>query len=116
VFISCLGLFGLAMYAAEQRQREIGIRKVLGASILNIVNLLTSDIVRLVMISVLIAVPFAYWCMNKWIQDFAYRIELDAWIFLVASLSIMLIAFITVSFQSIRAALMNPVKSIKVVS
>ncbi|MCF1714760.1 ABC transporter permease [Flavihumibacter sp. RY-1] len=116
VFISCLGLFGLAMYAAEQRQREIGIRKVLGASILNIVNLLTSDIVRLVMISILIAVPVAYWCMNKWIQDFAYRIELDAWLFLVASLSIMLIAFITVSFQSIRAALMNPVKSIKVVS
>ncbi|WP_420151145.1 ABC transporter permease [Spirosoma sp.] len=113
ILISCLGLFGLAAFAAQQRTKEIGVRKVLGASVMNIVLLLSKDFLRLVVIAILIASPIAWWAMNKWLQNFAYKITIPWWIFVVAGLLATAIAFITVSFQSIRAALMNPVKSLR---
>ncbi|TKT91708.1 ABC transporter permease [Dyadobacter frigoris] len=111
VLISCLGLFGLATFTAERRIKEIGIRKVLGASISGIVKLLSTDFVILVLISVLIASPIAYYVMNKWLEGFAYRIEIHWWIFPMIGLLTVLIAVFTISFQSIKAAMMNPVKS-----
>jgi putative ABC transport system permease protein len=113
IFVACLGLFGLAAYAAERRQREIGIRKVLGASVEGIVLLLSRDFVKLVVVALLIASPIAWYAMNKWLEDFAYRIELEWWIFAIAGLLAIVIALLTVSFQSVKAALMNPVKSLR---
>jgi putative ABC transport system permease protein len=108
-----LGLFALAAYTAEQRTKEIGIRKVLGASVAGIIAMLTKDFLKLVIISILIASPLAYLAMNKWLQDYAYRIQIEWWIFLIAGLVAVLIAIITISFQAIKAALANPVKSLR---
>jgi putative ABC transport system permease protein len=113
IVIACLGLFGLAAYAAEQRNKEIGIRKVLGASVTAIVSMLSMDFIKLVLISILIASPLAWLVMNKWLQDFAYRTNIQWWILGGAGCVAILIAFITISFQSIRAALSNPVKSLR---
>jgi len=113
ILISCLGLFGLAAFAAERRTKEIGIRKVLGASVAGITGLLAKDFLKLVVIAIVVASPIAYWAMNQWLQDFAYRIDIQWWMFVVAALVAVGIAFLTVSFQSIRAALSNPVKSLR---
>ena len=113
IFIACLGLFGLATYMAEQRTKEIGIRKVLGASVGNVVNMLSKDFIILVLVASVIAFPVAWWAMHNWLQDFAYRITIRWWIFLVAGAIAFLIAFITVSSQAIKAALANPVKSLR---
>ena len=113
IFIACLGLFGLATYIAEQRTKEIGVRKVLGASVSNIVSMLSKDFLKLVLISAIIAFPLAWWAMNKWLQDFAYRVNIGWWIFIAAGFIALLIAVITVSTQAIRAAIANPVKSLR---
>ncbi|WP_460948199.1 permease prefix domain 2-containing transporter [Spirosoma daeguense] len=113
VFISCLGLFGLATFTAEQRTKEIGVRKVLGASVNSIVGLLSKDFLKLVAIAIVIASPVAWWAMNEWLQSFAYKIDLTWWVFALAGLIAIAIALLTVSFQSVRAALMNPVKSLR---
>ena len=113
ILISCLGLFGLAAFSAEQRSKEIGIRKVLGSSVTGIVTLLSQDFLKLVIISFVIATPIAWYGMGKWLQAFAYRIPLSWWMFALAGLISMFIALFTVSFQAIKAALMNPVKSLK---
>jgi ABC-type antimicrobial peptide transport system permease subunit len=113
IFISCLGLFGLATFTAEQRTKEIGVRKVLGASIAGIVGLLSKDFLKLVGIAIMIASPVAWWLMNQWLQGFAYKIDIEWWMFVLAGILSVLIAVLTVSFQSIKAALMNPVKSLK---
>ena len=113
IFISCLGLLGLASYSTMQRTKEIGVRKVMGASVGSIVGLLSADFLKLVMIAFLIASPIAYYGMYKWLQHFAYRTDIHWWIFAAAAVLSTLIAFATVSFQSIRAALMNPVKSLR---
>jgi putative ABC transport system permease protein len=113
ILIACLGLFGLVTYAAEQRMKEIGVRKVLGAKVTGIVALLSKDFTRLVLISALVAFPLAWWGMNQWLQSFAYRIGLSWWIFVVAGSAAMLIALLTVSVQTARAALANPVKSLR---
>jgi len=113
VAISCLGLFGLATFAAEQRTKEIGIRKVLGATVANITTLISKDFIKLVCIAIVIATPLSFLAMNKWIQSFAYRINIGSWIFVVAGLIALLIALITVSFQAIKAAIANPVKSLR---
>ena len=113
ILIACLGLFGLSTYAAEQRIKEIGIRKVLGASVTSIVNMLSKDFLKLVVIASLISFPVAYWAMNTWLNDFAYRINISWWIFLLAGTIALVIAFITVSFHAIRAGLSNPVTSLR---
>jgi putative ABC transport system permease protein len=113
ILIACLGLFGLITYAAEQRTKEIGIRKVLGATVTNITTMLSKDFFKLVLIAALIAFPFAWWAMNKWLQSFAYRIHISWWIFLAAGIIAILIAVITVSFQAIKAAIANPVESLR---
>jgi putative ABC transport system permease protein len=113
IFIACLGLFGLATFIAEQRTKEIGIRKVLGASVQGIVQMLSKDFVKLVAISFVIAAPMAWYFMHKWLQDFAFRINISWWIFAAAGLAALLIALVTVSFQAIRAAVSNPVKSLR---
>jgi putative ABC transport system permease protein len=113
IIISCLGLFGLAAFSAEQRNKEIGIRKVLGASVSGIVGLLSKDFLTLVVISFIIATPIAWWGMHKWLQVFAYRIDLSWWMFALAGLIAVFIALFTVSFQAIKAAFSNPVKSLK---
>lgn len=113
IFISCLGLFGLASYSTLQRRREIGIRKILGASAFGIVQLLSADFLRLVAIAILIAVPIAWFGMHSWLQDFAYRIDIPWWIFVVAGLLALGIALVTISFQAIKAAIANPVKSLR---
>ena len=113
IFVSCLGLFGLASFVTEQRTKEIGIRKVLGATIPGIITLLSKDFLKLVIIALLIAVPFSWWAMNNWLQDFAYRTDFRWTIFAVAGLMAVVIAFLTISFQSLKAALANPVNSIK---
>src|SRR5439155_13381296 len=113
IFISCLGLFGLAAFSAEQRKKEIGVRKVLGASVPGIVQLLSKDFLRLVMISIVIATPVAWWAMSKWLQAFAYRITISWWMFALAGFIAIFIALITVSFQAIKAAIANPVKSLR---
>ena len=111
--IACLGLFGLAAFVTEQRTKEIGIRKVLGASVSGLVGLLSKDFVKLVGIAVLIACPLAWWLMDNWLRDFAYRIEMGWWIFVLAGILALLIALITVSVQAIKAAIMNPVKTLR---
>jgi putative ABC transport system permease protein len=113
ILVACLGLFGLITFIAEQRTKEIGIRKVLGASVTSIVQLLSKDFVILVVVSIVIASPIAYYIMNKWLQDFAYRVEISWWIFALAGIIAIAIALLTVSYQAIRAALMNPVKSLR---
>lgn len=113
IFIACLGLFGLATYTAEQRTKEIGVRKVLGASISSLIALLSRDFLKLVVIALLLASPVAWWAMNQWLQDFAYKIDIDWWLFALAGLLAVGIALLTVSFQSIKAALVNPVKSLR---
>lgn len=113
VIIACLGLFALSAYMAEQRSKEIGIRKVLGASVGGITTLISKDFIRLVLISVLIASPIAWWGMNKWLQDFVYRAPVSPWVFVLAALAAIGIALFTVSFQSIKAAMSNPVKSLR---
>ena len=113
ILISCLGLFGLAAYTAEQRSKEIGIRKVLGASVSGLVKLLSKDFLKLVGISILTAMPIAWFAMDNWLQDYAYRIEINWWIFVMAGVVAILIALLTVSFQAVKAALANPVDSLK---
>ncbi|MFC5411003.1 ABC transporter permease [Larkinella bovis] len=113
ILIACLGLFGLAAFMAEQRTKEIGVRKVLGASTVSIIGLLSKDFLKLVLIAILIATPIAWYGMNQWLEDFAYKIDVPWWVFAVAGLVAVLIAFVTVSFQSIKAALTNPVKSLR---
>jgi len=113
IIIACLGLFGLAAYAAEQRTKEIGIRKVLGASVSTIVNLLSRDFIKLVLIAIVIATPVSWLAMHSWLQTFAYRQNFHWWVVALAGAAAILIAFVTISFQSIKAALTNPVKSLK---
>jgi len=113
IIISCMGLFGLSMFTAERRTREIGIRKVLGASIANVTTMLSKDFLILVLISILIASPIAWYFMNQWLQDFAYRTNISWWVFALAGLIAVLMALITVSFQAIKAAIANPVKSLR---
>jgi ABC-type antimicrobial peptide transport system permease subunit len=113
IFISCLGLFGLATYTAQVRIKEIGIRKVLGASVANIIQLLSKDFLKLVVFAIIIATPVAWWAVNKWLQGFAYRINISWWVFAVAGLLSVLIAWITISFQAFKAAIANPVKSLR---
>ncbi|WDF56773.1 ABC transporter permease [Mucilaginibacter sp. KACC 22063] len=113
ISIACLGLFGLVTFTAQQRNKEIGIRKVLGASVSNIVNMLSKDLMKLVIIATIIAVPIAWWAMGMWLNNFAYRIHMNAWMFIAASLIALIIAFATISFQSIKAAFANPVKSLR---
>jgi putative ABC transport system permease protein len=113
IVISCLGLFGLASYAAEKRVKEIGIRKVLGSSVQGIVRLLSKDFLKLVLIANLIAWPLAWLVLNKWLQDFAYRVQISWWVFVAAGVTALLIALLTVGFQAIKAAVSNPVKSLR---
>jgi putative ABC transport system permease protein len=113
IFISCLGLLGLASYSTMQRIKEIGIRKVMGASVTNIVNLLSKEFLLLVVLSFFIAAPIAGYFMDKWLRGFAYRISMSWWMFVAAGLTALLIALLTVSFQAIKAAVANPVKSLR---
>lgn len=113
IFISCMGLLGLSMFTAKRRTKEIGIRKVLGASVMNITAMLGKDFLKLVMISFLIASPVAYYFSNQWLQNFAYRTSITLWIFFLAGMIALLVALITISFQSIKAAIANPVKSLR---
>lgn len=113
IFIACLGLFGLAAFAAEQRTKEIGVRKVLGASVASIVALLSKDFLKLVLIAIVIASPVAWYAMHRWLENFAYKIDMSWWVFALAGLLAIGIALLTVSFQSVKAALMNPVKSLR---
>lgn len=113
IFVSCLGLFGLITYTAEQRTKEIGIRKVLGADVSQITGMLSKDFIKLVCIAILIAFPISYWAMNKWLQNFAYRINTSWWMFVASGVIALLIALITVSFQAIKAATANPVNSLR---
>lgn len=113
ILIACLGLFGLASYMAEQRTKEIGVRKVLGATVNNIVTMMSKDFMKLVLLSAVFAIPIAAWGMHLWLQNFAYRINISWWIFAAAGSGAIIIALITVSFQAIKAALTNPVKSLR---
>jgi putative ABC transport system permease protein len=113
IVIACLGLFGLATFMAEQRTKEIGIRKVLGASVNNVLTLLSKDFVKLVLIAFVVAAPVAWWGMNKWLQDFTYRVNINWWVFALAGVAALMIALLTVSFQAIKAAIANPVKSLR---
>lgn len=113
IFVACLGLFGLAMFSTIQRTKEIGVRKVLGATVSNILLLLSKDFIKLVLIASVIAFPLAWWVMNKWLQDFSYRIAINWWIFLIAGAVALVVALITISFQAIKAAIANPVKSLR---
>lgn len=113
IFMSCMGLFGLTMFTARQRMKEIGIRKVLGASAAGIVSMLSKDFLVLIVISLVIASPIAYYIVHEWLQDFAYRVDISPWIFLLSGAAAIIIALATVSFQAIKAALANPVKSLR---
>jgi putative ABC transport system permease protein len=113
IIISCLGLFGLASYSAERRIKEIGIRKVLGASVQQVVSMLSRDFVKLVLIANVVAWPIAWFMLNRWLSDFAYRINISWWVFIIAGVAALLIALLTVSFQAIKAAIANPVKSLR---
>jgi putative ABC transport system permease protein len=113
IFIACLGLFGLSAFAITQRVKEIGVRKVLGANVSTIVALLSKDFLKLVIIAALLAFPVAWYAMHNWLQDFAYRINIQWWVFILAGVLAAFIALITVSFQAIKAALANPVKSLR---
>ncbi|MGJ8658286.1 MAG: ABC transporter permease [Cellulophaga fucicola] len=113
IFVACLGLFGLAAFTAEQRKKEIGVRKVLGASVLGITQMLSADFLKLVIVSLLVAFPVAYILMQKWLQEFAYRIDIGWLVFFIAGMCAVIIALITVSFQAIKAATANPIKSLR---
>ncbi|MBK6266360.1 ABC transporter permease [Marivirga sp. S37H4] len=113
IFIACLGLFGLASFVIQQRTKEIGIRKVLGAEVTTIVGLLSKDFLKLILISILIAVPISWYAMDKWLQDFAYRVDVSWWIFAGSGLIVMVFALFTISFQSLKVAYTNPVDSLK---
>jgi len=113
IIIACLGLFALSAFMAEQRNKEIGIRKVLGASVSGITAMLSKDFVQLVVIAIVIGTPVAWWVMTKWLQDFAYRIAISWWMIAVAGLIAVVIALITVSFQAIKAAVANPAQSLR---
>ncbi len=113
IFIACLGLFGLVTYMTEQRTKEIGVRKVLGASVASVVTMLSKDFLKLVVIAAIFAFPIAWWAMHSWLQDFAYRIDISWWMFAAAGLAALLIALITVCFQAIKAAIANPVKALR---
>jgi len=113
IFIACLGLFGLATYSAEQRVKEIGVRKVLGATAVNLASLLSKDFLKLVLIANGIAFPIAWWATNKWLQEYAYHINIEWWVFGLAGASAIIIALLTVSYQAVRAALTNPVKNLR---
>jgi putative ABC transport system permease protein len=113
IFISCLGLFGLASFIAEQRTKEIGVRKVLGATVFNLWKMLSKDFVVLVIISCLIAIPITWYFLNQWLQKYTYRTEISWWVFAAAGAGALGITLLTVSFQAIRAAIANPVKSLR---
>jgi len=113
IFISCMGLLGLVIYTTNLRTKEIGVRKVLGASVSNIVSLLSKDFIALVMIAFIIAAPLAWWAMNKWLENFAYRTSINWWVFVISGLSMIIIALTTLSIQTIKAAMANPVKSLR---
>ena len=113
ILVACLGLFGLVTFTAEQRFKEIGIRKVLGSSVAGIVTMLSKDFLKLVCLSFLVAFPLGYYLMNKWLQGFAYRIEIQWWMFVLAGLITIAIAFMTIGWKSFRAATMNPVLALK---
>ena len=113
ILIACLGLLGLSTFAAQRRIKEIGIRKVLGASVIRIAGLLSKDFLKLVIVALVLAIPVSWYLMNKWLQDFAYRIHIEWWIFLIAAVITVLIALFTISFQAIKAAVANPVKSLR---
>jgi putative ABC transport system permease protein len=113
ILISCLGLFGLVSYVAEQKKKEIGIRKVLGASINSVVKLLTKDFVKLVGIAFIIATPVAYFLMQRWLEDFTYRIDIQWWVFVIAGCFALIITLLTVGLQSLKSAVANPVKSLR---
>ena len=113
IFIACIGLLGLAAYATQQRTREISIRKILGASESSIVTMLSKDFLKLVLISSAIAFPLAWWAMNKWLQDFAYRVDVGWWIFIAAAMLAVLIALLTISTQALKAAFTSPVKNLR---
>lgn len=113
IVITCLGLFGLAAYTAERRTKEIGVRKVLGASVTGIAGLLSKDFLKLVILSSLISFPIAWWLMHNWLQNFAYRVQINWWVFIVAAVLAIVIALFTISFQAIKAAFSNPVKSLR---
>jgi len=113
VFIACLGLFGLATYSAEQRVKEIGVRKVLGATLVNLVSLLSKDFILLVLIANVIAFPIAWWATDRWLQEYAYHIDIGWWVFVLAAVMATLIALLTVSYQAVRAAMSNPVQSLR---
>jgi len=113
ILISCLGLFGLAAFDTERRTKEIGIRKVLGANTKSLVALLSKDFLKLVAIAIILSSPVAYYLMNKWLLDFAYRVNISWWIFIVAGGLALLIALVTVSFQAVKTAVANPVKSLR---
>jgi len=114
ILVACLGLFGLAAYMAEQRNKEIGIRKVFGASVTGIVQLLSLDFIKLVLVALVISFPLALYLMKSWLRDFAYRIEISWTVFLTAGILALGIAMLTVSFQAIKAAIANPIKSLKI--
>ncbi len=111
--IACLGLLGLAAYAAEQRNKEIGIRKVMGANTASITRMLSFDFIKLVLIAILIAAPISWYLMQQWLQAFAYRVTLHWWLIGIAGLTAMAVALLTIGFQSVKAALANPVKSLR---
>jgi putative ABC transport system permease protein len=113
IFISCLGLLGLVMFTAEQKMKEFGIRKVLGASAGSLFNLMSKEFLLLVVIALAVATPLAWLAMNSWLQDYVYRIHISWWMFVIAGLLAILVALLTVSFQAIKAALANPVKSLR---
>jgi putative ABC transport system permease protein len=113
VFIACLGLFGLAAFSAQQRVKEIGVRKVLGASVTDITKLLSTDFVKLVVIAIIIGSPIAWWVMHSWLEAFPYRTNIDWWVFLLAAATAVLIAVGTVSFHAIRAGRSNPVDALR---
>jgi ABC-type antimicrobial peptide transport system permease subunit len=113
IFISCMGLLGLVMYTTNLRIKEIGIRKVLGATVTQIVSILSKDFIRLVIIASLIAVPLSWWAMNQWLENFAYKTTISWWVFVLSTLFMILIALITLGIQTIRAASANPVESLR---
>ena len=113
IFISCLGLYGLSAFMSEQRIKEIGVRKVLGASVFSIVYLLSTGITRLIIIAAFIAIPLSWFTINSWLNNFAYRIDISWIIFFISTLSALIIAWLTVSYESIKAAVTNPVKSLR---
>ena len=113
IIISCLGLFGLAAFTAQKRQKEIGIRKVIGATTSDITMMLSKDFFKLVLTALIISFPLSWWLMSNWLQSFAYRINISVYVFLIAGLSVILITLLTISFQAIKAAIANPVKSLR---